>query len=132
MVWLKDMLSDAWKREAELKSYIKSVLETNADALEIKVAAMERQTGRVREEVERWQMRNEELEQLLQSWMQKCWSLKQVIIEQQKLIKAHQQERGQYTKELARFRNESENAYSFAKYECNKYKKVITHDKVLQ
>ena len=64
--------------------------------------------------------------------MQKCWSLKQVLLEQQKLIKAHQQEREQYKKELVRFRNESENAYSFTKYECNKYKKVITHDKVLQ
>ena len=31
-----------------------------------------------------------------------------------------------------RFRNEAENAYSFTKYECNKYKKVITHDKILQ
>ena len=60
--WLKDMLTQAWKRESELKSYIKYVIETNADALEIKVSAMERQTGRVREEVERWQMRNEELE----------------------------------------------------------------------
>ena len=64
--------------------------------------------------------------------MQRCWSLKQVIAEQQKLIKAHQQEREQYTRELVRFRNEAENAYSFTKYECNKYKKVVTHDKVLQ
>ena len=27
MMWLKDMLAEAWKREIELKGYIKSVVE---------------------------------------------------------------------------------------------------------
>ena len=44
----------------------------------------------VREEVERWQMRNEEVEQKLQMWMGRAWSLKQVIIEQQNLVRALQ------------------------------------------
>ena len=61
---------------------IKAVGEVKFDSLTIQVQAMERQTGRVREEVERWQMRNEEIEQHLQRWMQRCWSLKQVIFEQ--------------------------------------------------
>ena len=44
---------------------IKAVSEVKFDSLTIQVQAMERQTGRVREEVERWQMRNEEIEQHL-------------------------------------------------------------------
>jgi hypothetical protein len=34
-------------------------------------------------------MRNEELEQKLEVWQGKCWSLKQVVLEQQKLVKAY-------------------------------------------
>lgn len=85
----------------------------------------------MREEVERWQMRNEEVEQQLQRWMQRCWSLKQVILEQQKLIKAQTAERDQYHRQLKRSANETENAYSFAKFECNKYRKVIQSDNVI-
>lgn len=99
--------------------------EAKSDSLEIKIEAMKRQTGRVREEVERWMMRNEELEQTLQLWMQRCWSLKQVIFEQQRLIKAQAAEREEYRRQLKRVTAEAENAYSFATYECNKYKKVV-------
>lgn len=87
-LWLKEQLEDAWKREVQLKKLIKAVGETKSDSISIQMQAIERQTGRVREEVERWQMRNEEIEQHLQRWMQRCWSLKQVIVEQQKLIGA--------------------------------------------
>lgn len=43
-----------------------------------------------------WQMRNEELEQRLAEWMLKCWNLKQVVLEQQKLIIACKIERQDY------------------------------------
>ena len=46
------------------------------DKLEIQVKQLERQVGRVRQEVEMWQMRNEELEQRGAEWAQKCWALK--------------------------------------------------------
>lgn len=77
-------------------------------------------------------MRNEELEQLLQQWMQRCWSLKQVILEQQKLISAQTSERKQHLEEVQKGHLEAENAYSFAKYECNKYWKVIGQEQILQ
>ena len=64
-LWLKEQLEEAWKREFELKKLVKTVTETKSDTMEIQIAALERQTGRVREEVERWQMRNEEVEQHL-------------------------------------------------------------------
>ncbi len=99
--------------------------------MEAQISAVEKQTGKVREEVERWQMRNEEVEQHLQRWMQRCWSLKQVILEQQKLIKAQTAEREQYQRQLKRSANETENAYSFAKFECTKYRKVIQSDKII-
>ena len=70
-------------------------------------------------------MRNEELEQHLQRWMERCWSLKQVIGEQQRLIRAQAAEREQFQRQLKRAANETENAYSFAKFECTKYRKVI-------
>ena len=130
--WLKQMLLEAWKKEKDIKGFINSAMEHKAEELERQVESLTRQTGRVREEVERWQMRNEEVEQKLQMWMGRAWSLKQVIIEQQSLVRALQQEREVYQHQLRRFRNEAENAYSFTKYECNKYKKVVTHDKILQ
>ena len=77
-------------------------------------------------------MRNEELEQHLQRWMQRCWSLKQVILEQQNLIKAQAAERLQYHRHLKRTSNEAEHAYSFAKFECEKYRKVVCRDKIIQ
>ena len=77
-------------------------------------------------------MRNEEIEQHLQRWMERCWSLKQVIFEQQKLIKAMTAERDQFHRQLKRSKNETEHAYSFAKFECNKYRKVIKQDSIIQ
>jgi hypothetical protein len=45
------------------------------------------QQARVRQEVEMWQMRNEEMETRLYTTNQKLWSLKQICTEQQKLLK---------------------------------------------
>lgn len=41
------------------------------------------------------------------------------------MIKAMTAERDNYHRQLKRTKNETENAYSFAKFECNKYRKVI-------
>ena len=35
-------------------------------------------------------------------------------------------------RQLKRAGNETEHAYSFAKFECNKYRKVIRQDKIMQ
>ena len=88
--WLKQMLLEAWKKEKDIKGFINSAMEHKAEELERQVESLTRQTGRVREEVERWQMRNEEVEQKLQMWIGRAWSLKQVIIEQQNLVRALQ------------------------------------------
>ena len=51
------------------------------------------QGARVRQEVEMWQMRNEEMETRLVRNNQKLWSLKQICLEQQKLLKRQTVER---------------------------------------
>ena len=56
------MLEEAWKREHQLKRCINAISEAKADAIQSRAEAIRKATGRVREEVERWQMRNEELE----------------------------------------------------------------------
>ena len=132
VLWLRDQVEEAWRKEAELKKMIRTVAESKQQAMETEIERLSKQTGHVREEVERWQMRNEEVEQHLQRWMQRCWSLKQVIWEQQKLIRAQTAEREEFRRQLKRSKNETENAYSFAKFECTKYKKVIQQDKVIQ
>jgi hypothetical protein len=35
-------------------------------------------------------------------------------------------------KSYGRCRNEAENSYAFASYECNKYRKIIEHDQIIQ
>jgi len=48
------------------------------------------------------------------------------------LIGHHESERKGYIKTLDRFRNEAENSYSFTKYECNKYRQIVSASGVLQ
>jgi len=75
-VWLKELLEEAWSREKQLKKLISTIAESKQAAMEADIENLRKQTGRVREEVECWQMRNEEVEQHLQRWMERCWSLK--------------------------------------------------------
>ena len=62
MVWLRDQLDEAWRKEAQLKKMIRSIADSKQAAMEIEIERLSKQTGHVREEVERWQMRNEEVE----------------------------------------------------------------------
>lgn len=46
--------------------------------LDYKIAELQKQFGKVRSEVEMWQMRNEDLETQLLRWQSRCWSIKQI------------------------------------------------------
>lgn len=48
------------------------------------------------------------------------------------MIKAQTAEREEFRRQFKRSKNETENAYSFAKFECTRYGKVIQQDKVIQ
>ena len=62
----------------------------------------------VRQEVEMWQMRNEELETRLVNEGRKTWSLKQVCLEQQKQLKRQTVERQALVSELGSYRKITE------------------------
>ena len=64
-IWLKEQLEEAWRQEIHLKKLIQTITDSKAAAIEAQADAVEKQTGHVREEVERWMMRNEEMEQHL-------------------------------------------------------------------
>ena len=76
-------------------------------------------------------MRNEELETRLQDWMMKCWEIKQINIQQQGLMKALLHEREEYKKFFQKAKKDADSSYSFCKYECNRYDRVIKHEKVI-
>ena len=63
-----------------MKKYIREYALTHNEKLTKHVGLLEKQTGQVRAEVERWQMRNEEVETRLQTFMERCWKLKQIIL----------------------------------------------------
>ena len=61
-----------------------------------------------------WQMRNEEMETRLQNYMQKCWSLKQIILQQQNMITHAQQERSHFIWQSHCMQVQTESAMSYA------------------
>eukprot|EP00347_Sterkiella_histriomuscorum_P003009 403365946 len=131
MIWLKKQLQKSWEREIQLKKFIQNLAVMESPKIDYKIQELQKQHAKVRSEVEMWQMRNEDLETQLLRWQQKCWSVKQINIEQQRMIKALQMERQEYFDQQAKCRKQINNAYSFAKYECNKYAAVISHDNIL-
>ena len=77
-------------------------------------------------------MRNEEMDTRLQTWQSRCWSLKQINLEQQRLIKALHLERAEYLDYQKRCRKISENSVSFARFECQKLGQTIQHDQLFE
>jgi len=65
--WVRQQLTEAWSREVELKKYVREYTLKHSDKLARHVEQLEKQSGRVRAEVEMWQMRNEEMETRLQT-----------------------------------------------------------------
>ena len=77
-------------------------------------------------------MRNEELETRLHTWQSRCWTLKQVNLEAQRLIKAQGLERQEYIEFQKRCRKQTENAVSFTKFECQRLSSIIQHDRIFE
>jgi hypothetical protein len=84
IVWLKQQLKSSWLKEKLLKQVINDYADRLLPKMEQRNKELERQQGQVRQEVEMWQMRNEELESRLIAEGRKMWSLKQIANEMQK------------------------------------------------
>lgn len=65
-----------------------------------------------------WQMRNEENEQHIHKWMSRVWNLKQIVLEQQKVILTCNEERHAYLKQLGVARCHVDATMSFTDFEC--------------
>lgn len=79
-----------------------------------------------------WQMRNEELETRLHTWVGRCWSLKCLSQEQARLITALQQERAEWLTYYRRCQALTENTCSFARYEWGKISQALREDHIIE
>ena len=70
-----------------MKNFINQYSGRCLTKLQVRLEDLDKQRGRVRAEVEMWQMRNEEMETRLYMATKKMWSLKQIAKEQQKQLK---------------------------------------------
>lgn len=126
--WLKVQLREAWQRELEFKRILREVFDKSQETLSAKTNDLKSQLSAVFCDLERWQMRNEEMDTRLQTWQSRCWSLKQINLEEQRLIKALHLERAEYLEYQKRCRKISENSISFTRFECQKLGQAIQHD----
>lgn len=96
------------------------------------MASLLQVAGRVTSQHEMWQMRNEELETHLQTWVTRCWSLKCLSQEQARLISTLQQERDEWLAYYRQCQALAENTCSFARYECGKISQAIREDHIIE
>ena len=64
-----------------MKNFINQYSGRCLTKLQVRLEDLDKQRGRVRAEVEMWQMRNEEMETRLYMATKKMWSLKQIAVE---------------------------------------------------
>ncbi|CDW82877.1 UNKNOWN [Stylonychia lemnae] len=131
ILWLKKQLQKAWEREFKVKTFIQNLSSMQQPKLEYQLKELNKQFAKIRGEVEMWQMRGEDLETQLLRWQQKCWSIKQITLEQQRMIKALKMEREELFENQKKFKRQAESSYSFTKYECNKYESVVSQFKII-
>lgn len=70
-------------------------------------------------------MRNEEMEQHLQKSQSQCWTLKQIILDQQNLITALRNERQHYTDELFDNWDRQRLTLNFAEFEIDRLSELV-------
>ena len=80
-------------REKMFKERLQNYTDRFLPTLKLRMEELVRQKAAIRSEVEMWQMRNEELESRMIAEGRKTWSLKQIVLEQQKQLKRQTVER---------------------------------------
>ena len=71
----------SWLREKQFKEQVQVFSDRLVPKLKERVKDLSNQKAIIRQEVEMWQMRNEELETRLITEGQKMWSMKQICLE---------------------------------------------------
>lgn len=71
-------------------------------------------------------MRNEELETKLQTYMERCWKLKQIVLSQQAMLMSNQQERAYFTAQMRKMQGAVGNAVNFAADTCAKMTATVS------
>lgn len=102
MNYLKQELYRALCRERNIKNELEKVMQKGIELTEQKVESLMRAEEAARSEVERWMMRNEELESRLLDGNKKIVSLKKLLLTAEDTIKAQNvqedQQRNHYEK----------------------------------
>jgi chromosome segregation ATPase len=88
VTWLKVQLKEAWDSELSFKKHLRDIFNQKIMLIIERTEQTQKQFGQLSQQLEMWQMRNEELETHLLTWQQRCWSLKHTVKEHQHLITA--------------------------------------------